>query len=262
MGHGALDLLIAAGNHDSVIDIRAHLDRADHKVTHEKHAGSRKGRNGEVDPDAALNDYDQQKRHTGGFERKEQYHQHDEQRHDADHSIVTGKGFFKIVFRGGIARHINISIRVIALRRFPNGIKEGVGLVAAFRQRQIQQHPAVILALKLRLGALHLGFCILQHGGLVAAKLYNPGVCLLTDKQEHINERHLVGADISHKLAVISLLCGVGGIEHLRHFIVEIGQFRELPGHQLVGQHIAVHGLHVGKPHGVVDLLHAFQFCQ
>ena len=92
---------------------------------------------------------------------------------------------------------------------------------------------AVIAALQLGLGAFHLRFCIAEHGGLVGVKLHDARVRLLADEQEHVDQRHLVRADIAHELSVVALLRGVGGIDHLGHLIVQPGQFGKLPGRQL-----------------------------
>ena len=59
VGHRVLDLLIAAGNDDGIVDICAHLNGADHKVAHEEQRRICERRNGEVDPDTALNDQNQ-----------------------------------------------------------------------------------------------------------------------------------------------------------------------------------------------------------
>ena len=141
-------------------------------------------------------------------------------------------------------------------------IRKGVGFIPADRKIQIEQHPAVIAALQLRLGTFHLGFCITKHGGLVSVKLYDTSIHLIADKQEHIHQRHLIGTDISHEFSVIALLCGIGGIDHLRHFVIKTGKLGKLPWRQLIRQHITVHGLYIGKPHRVVDLVHAVQLVQ
>ena len=89
MGHCVLQLLIAARDDDGVVDVRAHLDGAHDEVAHKEERRIRDRRDGEVDPDTALNDQYQQDRHARGLERKEQDDEDDQDRHDADDHIVA-----------------------------------------------------------------------------------------------------------------------------------------------------------------------------
>ena len=250
MGHGVFELLIAAGDNDGIVDIRAHLDRADHEVAHEEERLVQHGGDREVDPDAALNDKDQQHRHSGGQER-EQHHQHDENGHDAHDRVVAGKGLLEVVLVRGVARDVDVPVGVIALGERADGVDEGVGLIAAYREHEIAQHAAVVAPLQLRLGAAHLRLRVREHAHLLGIELDDARIRLLADEEEHVDERHLVRGDVSHELAVVALL---GGIDDLRHLIVQPRKLRKLPRRQLVGEHAAVHRLGVGKADSVVDL--------
>ena len=64
-GHFVLELHEAAGRNDCIVDIRAHLDGRDDQIAQEEQGAIGDGRDAVVDPDAALNDHDQQHRDTG-----------------------------------------------------------------------------------------------------------------------------------------------------------------------------------------------------
>jgi len=253
--HLGLQLLIAAGNDDGVVDVCAHLNGADDQVSQIEQVFARNGREGEVDPDSALDDQDQQDGHTGGLEGEQQHHQHDEHAQDADHGVIHGEGLLEVIFAGGVTGNVHVPIGIIASGNVQQGVRKGVSLVAADRQGQIDQHPAELGTLQLILGAEHLGLSVLQGLGLVLAEGDDARIDLVADVEHHVNERHLVSRKLSGQLTVVLLIGGVGGVDHLGHLIIQSRQFRKLPGGQLVGQHIAVHGLDVGQAHGVVHFL-------
>ena len=67
---------------------------------------------------------------------------------------------------------------------------------------------------------------------------------------------------MAHQLAVVAVVGGIGGVDHLRGLVVQTGQLRELAGRQLIRQRVAVHGLDVHKAHGVVHLIILLQLRQ
>ena len=64
-GHFVLELHESAGRDDCIVDVRAHLDGRDDQIAQEEQEAIGDGRDAVVDPDAALNDHDQQHRDTG-----------------------------------------------------------------------------------------------------------------------------------------------------------------------------------------------------
>ena len=114
----------------------------------------------------------------------------------------------------------------------------------------------------MQLAVSHLLRRAVQHLGLLVAEGNEALVDVVADEQEYVNERHAVGRDAAHQLAVVLMLRGVGGVDQLRQLVVDIRQLRELARGQLVGQGVAVHRLDVGKPHRVVDLRHRVQLVQ
>ena len=165
--HLALQLLIARGDDDGIVDVRAHLDGADDQIAEEEQVFARDRRDGEVDPDTALNDEDQQQRHARGFEREQQDDEHDEHRDDADDRVVDGEGLFKVVFVRAVARDVDRAVGIVFLGDLMHEVGELIRLVAADGQVQIDEHPAEVLTLELVLRAGHLHLRVVQHRGLL-----------------------------------------------------------------------------------------------
>ena len=109
--------------------------------------------------------------------------------------------------------------------------------------------------MKLGLAAVHLDLGILEHLRLVVTERHDAGIHLLADKEEHVDERHLVGGKVACNLAVFRLLSGVGGVDDLRGLIIKPRKLGELTRRQLVGQHVAVECFDVGKTHRGVDFV-------
>ena len=76
--HLQLQLQIAVGDDDGVVDGGAHLNGADHQIAQEEEVGVSEYRHREVDPDGALNGEHQQNGQARRLEGKQQDH-HDEQ---------------------------------------------------------------------------------------------------------------------------------------------------------------------------------------
>ena len=75
-GHFLFQFLIMAGDDNGVVDIRAHHNGVYNEVAQEVQRLARKGGDGEIDPDTALNDNDQQHRQTHRPEGKQQHDDH------------------------------------------------------------------------------------------------------------------------------------------------------------------------------------------
>ena len=253
---------IAAGDHDGVVDVGAHLDRGDDEVGDEKQVHMGEHRHGEVDPDGALDHQDEQQRHRHGLEGEQQHHQHDEDAHHADHHVVPGKGFLKLIGVCGVAHHVDAPVGIVRPGDLGDQIGEGIGLIAALRQVQIDQHPAEVLALEL-------GFAVLHAVGGAAQRvlrlLGQGDIAVLhpvPDEQEHVDERDGIGGHAAHQLSVFLPLRSVGGVNELAELIVDVRQLGKLSGGQPVGQRVAVHGLDVAQAHGAFDLRHGVQLRQ
>mgnify|MGYP006956379777 CR=1 FL=1 len=171
---------VSGGDHDGVIDVCTHLDGADHQIAQVEQRRIGKGGEAEVDPDGALDDQDQQNGHVGGLEGEQQHHQHDEDGHDADHLVVHGKGFFKVVLAGHVTGQIDIALRVILAGDLLDLVRKGVGGVACLQiGAQIDQDAVVILALQLGLAAQHLLLRIVQGLCHILVQRYKAGVQLV-----------------------------------------------------------------------------------
>ena len=230
MGHLGFQLLIPAGNHDGIVDIRAHLNGTNHQIAHEEQGRAGKGRNGEVNPDGALNHQNQQQRHTGRLEGEKQHYQHNEDGHNGNHQIICSEGQLKVLLYRGVAHHEDLSLRIIAPGNFPEGIQKGVGGFPALRQGQVDQHTVKVLSLKLLLCRFHLCLGFLQRIHLVIFQSDDSLIDFVADKEHHVDQRHFIGAQTSDNLTILLLLCGVSGIHRLRQLVVQPGKLRELPG--------------------------------
>ena len=135
-----------------------------------------------------------------------------------------------------------------------------IGLVAAYRKRQIQEHAAVGLALQLIFGARHLHLRVVEHVGLLVAERHDAGIHLIADVEKHIDERHLIGCDVADKLAVALVFRRIGRIDDLRRLIIEPCELCKLARSQFVCQLVTVERVDIGKAHRVVDLVVAFEF--
>ena len=126
-------------------------------------------------------------------------------------------------------------------------IQKGKGLRTLLRKIQLEHKAAVVLALELELGVVELGVEVLDGLRHVALQGHIARLHLVVDKEKHIQQRHAVAVYAGHQLSVSLLVDGVGGVQQPRRLHIQVRQLRKLPGGQLVGEHIAVHSLHVGQ---------------
>ena len=197
----------------------------------------------EVHPDSPLNDRDQQNRHPGGVEGEEKHHQDNQDRDHADHDIINLKGFFEFILVGGIAHHIDVAFRIMALRNLTDGIRKTEGLVAGFRQRQIDQHPVIVFSLQLTFAHQHLGSCIGKRVGLLSFQIDVPLIDLVADVKQHVDQRNAVFRDAADQFVITPVLDGIHRVEEFRRFIVQLQQVREFARRQLVRQLVPAHGV-------------------
>ena len=85
---------ISRRDHDSVIDVRAHLDRTDDQITQEINIPPQHGGQCEIDENSALDHQNLHQRQPDRTKRKKQHHQHEQHRYDTDDDIVHVKCLF------------------------------------------------------------------------------------------------------------------------------------------------------------------------
>ena len=134
-------------------------------------------------------------------------------------------------------------------------VEEVIRLVAAHGQVQIDEHTGIIVGLQLLAGVGDLRIGAFQRLGHIGVERNVAVLHFTVEEGEHIDERHGVIGKTADDLAVIAAVGGIGRVEKLRDLIVEVGQLGKLPRRQRVGQHIAAHGLDVGKAQRGVDLV-------
>ncbi len=133
-------------------------------------------------------------------------------------------------------------------------IKERKRLLPLLGKRQVYQHTAVRFALQLVKRNLHLGMCLLECVHQLIVKRDIALVHLVVEEHEHINQRDTVIGKAVYNLGIILIIDRIRHIQQLRNLIVQLQKLRKIPCRQLVGQHITVHRLRVGKPLRVIDL--------
>ena len=85
-------------------------------------------------------------------------------------------------------------------------IEKGKRLLALLRQSQIDQHTAVLFALKLVERNLHLGVRLLERVHQIIIERDIPFVHLIIQEHEHINERHTVVREAVHDLGIVLIV--------------------------------------------------------
>ena len=259
--HLLFQVAVVAGNDDGVVDVGAHLDGVDDEVAQEIQRLILQCGHREVDPDAALNDDDEQDGQTHRLEGEEQNQHNEEGRQNADEDVILPERAGQILDVGGVAHHVIVAAVMLG-EDVVDGIQELHRLVAFLGQVEVDHHAAVLVALQLDLGPVELVEEIVQRLLHLAFQLDVAGVHLILQEHEHIKQRHLVIPDPAEHTAVLVMVHGVGHIQCLGHLIVGACQLRELARRHRIGQHIAVLGLGVGQPLAGLDLGAGFQFFQ
>ena len=148
---------------------------------------------------------------------------------------------------------------IVSLRLLVDGLEEGKGLLPLLRQVQAHQHPGVVFSQQLRPGVGQLVIEVVQIRLVLLVQIHIALLHLVVGKEEHVHQGNGIVVDTAHDPAVLLLFRRVGGIDQAHQFVVHIGGLGKLPGRQGVGEHVAVHDLHVGQTHGVVHLVVGLQ---
>ena len=133
-------------------------------------------------------------------------------------------------------------------------IQERKRLIPLLRKRQVYQHTAVRLTLQLVKCNLHLGVRLLEGVHQFIVKRDIALVHLVVKEHKNINQRDTVIGKAVYYLCIVLIIDRIRHIQQLRNLIVQLQKLRKIPCRQLVGQHVAVHRLRVGKPLRVVNL--------
>ena len=262
-GHSGFQVRVPRGDHDGIVDVRAHLDGGHDQIAHKENIGVAQGREGEVDPDTALNHQDQQNRQPHRRKGKHQYQHHEHYRQHADHHIVPGEGHRLVVVAGGVAHQQHIVRAVTGIHDPVDGLQEGKGLLPLLGQVQIQHHAGVVLPHHLCLGIRDLPVSIVDILLVLFVQGHITLLLLLINKQDHIHGGYGIAVNTAHNGPVVVLLVRrIGGVENAGLLIGQIHHFGELTGGQLIGEVIARLGLHIGQTHGIVHLVHGAQLIQ
>ena len=141
-------------------------------------------------------------------------------------------------------------------------VKELKCLLSAHWQIQIDQHPAVILALQLKTRIIQLQIqrieCIFQ----IIIQLDVSVLHHVVQIHDHIDNRNFIISQVIHNLTVVFLSGSICRIQRLRRTVIQIDQFRKFSRIQPIGQCVSVHDLDIGKAHGRTHLITVFQIFQ
>ena len=244
--HLLLQLHEPPGNNDCIINIGAHLNRTDDQIAHKEKIGLHQSREREIYPDTSLNDDNQQYRHSGRFESKKKYRQTRQNGYHIDHRIISGKSLTEIILAGRLSDNENRTFLIIFTGYFVHFIQKSKCLIAFLRQVQIDEHTAVLLALQLFFGNIHLLISAFQRIHQIVFQRDITFLHLFIQEHDHINEGYAVCGNTTHQLGIVLIVDRIGHVEQFRHFIVQFQKFGELPCRQLIRQHIAVHRLRIG----------------
>ena len=148
---------------------------------------------------------------------------------------------------------------IVPLRLPVDGLEEGEGLLPLLGQIQADQHAGVVFSQQLGLGVGQLVIEVVQIRLVLLVQIHIALLHLVVGKEEHIHQGNGIVVDAAHDPAVLLPLRRVGGVHQAHQLVVQISGLGKLPGRQGVGEHVAVHDLHVGQSHGVVHLVIALQ---
>ena len=251
--HGLAELLVAGGDHDRIVDVRAHLDGADDQVAEEEDVIAPKRGDGKVDPYAALNDEDQQQRHTEGFKGEKQDHHDQHQRYESHHPVVRGEGFLEVLGADRVAGQADAAV-VIVLRHHAHALEEGEGLVRLDRQIQIQHEAAVILAPERRADHAQPAVKPVDHVLLRGRERHRAVLGMIVQEEEEVEQACAVALQILRRRAVLALSGRVIGEDRLRGRLVDLREAGEVAEADLVAELQAVLDLDRGDARGAFDL--------
>lgn len=209
-------------------------------------------RDGEVDPDGALNGENQQDGQSGGFKGKQQ-DDHDEQDgEDTDLHIVLSEGVGQIQGVGGVA-HQKYIVSIVLLGDGADLAEKGLGLFPLRGHIGHKDHAGPVLAAKLLQANIQLLLQIVHLVCLFAGQVNHPFIPLLQQELKYIDQGNSVVIWILEDGSIFLSVEAIGLIEQPGQLDVYTGQLCELPGGHLVGQHPVVLHLGVGKSGGCCD---------
>ena len=111
----------------------------------------------------------------------------------------------------------------------------------------VDEHTAVVWALKLLFGVRELVVQVLYHVELVRGNLNIAVLDHLVEEQKQVYEPHLVAVQIGTDLLIIVMGCTVVGEKRGGGQLVKSGYIAELVYRELIGELVAVYDLGAGN---------------
>ena len=259
--HGALELQVAVGDDDGVVDGGAHLDGAHHQIAQEEEVGAGEHGDGEVDPDGALDGEHQEHGEAGGLEGEEEDDHDEEGGEHADLQVVPGEGAGQVEGVGGVAHQEHV-VAVLGLGDGPDLVQQGVGLLPLGGEVCHEDQPGPVLAPELLEPQVQLLPEVLHLLRLLPGEVHHPLVLLLQQELKDVDEGDGVVVGILEDGAVLLHAQAVGLVEEAAELDVHPGQLGELPGGEGVGEHAPILHLDVGKAGGGGDGLQGLHLAE
>ena len=188
-GHALLEVGVAAGNNDRVVDVGTHLNGAYDKVAQEEDVSVHQHRHGEVYPYCALDYREQQNGKSRGLEREHQDNKYEQERQNAYHQVIGGEYVRQVVVRRGVADNVGI-LGIVLLDYLVQLVEELECFGAFFGNVGVQQHTAVFVGAELELRLVEL---LVEVVNLIVQLVVEVDVAcflLIIDEREHVDERH------------------------------------------------------------------------
>ena len=211
---------------------------------------------GEVDPDAALDDKDQDHRAHDRAEGDEQDREHKADRKQADEQRVAGVGIAEVARAGDVADDQHLAPRIVRRGDGAQLLDKGAALLALDGQVDGQQHAVIVLAPQLVKRKSKRFAQIAQPLGLRVVERDHAVVDHIKKKAEEIHQRHAVIVAAAEQDLVFLVPHAVGLEEQIRLLLRQIQQLGKHAGGIGIGQHMSLVDLNVGKARGAFHLRH------
>ena len=138
-------------------------------------------------------------------------------------------------------------------------IKERKGFLALLGKAEVYYYSGIFVALQL---LFCVNYGVVNFVYIVRFLLVKADIALrklLVQKFKAVDKRYRVGVKIVDDMTVAFIVRGICGIKQFCRAVVNLRKLGEFARVQLIGQHIAVHSLAVGKTCYAVDFVIAVQ---
>ena len=248
--------LIAVHDHDRIVDCRAHLNRRHNHVCHKGRSQVLEIREGEVDPDASLNDKRKQRRACYGPEGKQQDHEDKRDCQNRDLLGISGIGCREIPGTGDLPDNQDIAFSVIFLAFRTDRIRQSDTHIALHRHIRVEDQAVIFLAAKLQRPPPQLFPELLDLLCLLRIQVHHSLIDLLEQIFKHIQQCDTVLICISKEHLVLLMLDPVSLKQKARRLIIQIQKLCEHLRRKGIRQDMSLPHLNIRKPGRIPHVIH------